>query len=155
MDSLLPAYCRVDIYDLDPETDKTKYVGCATTRAKWSFGFTVALLVVALILLIYSFNAATFSFVIIMTVFTAIAAINYGFWAETRAAADWDSYTYELNRIKKDNPNFTMGQVKDVIRKERLDREQAQSRRDAAQIQANATNAQTAAILGYFTRKRQ
>lgn len=154
MDLFLPAYCRVDIYDLDPETDRSKYVRCATTRAKWSFGICVGFLVVAIILLLFSVNAATVTIAVVAGVLTLMSGISFGFLAAAGAEANWESYVYEYERIKKDNPNFTVGQVKDVIRKERLEREQAQSRRDAAQIQANATNAQTSAILSMFANRR-
>jgi hypothetical protein len=100
--------------------------------------FGGAIWIISIIIMIYVFNTTTVIFAVVCTLLTLISVLNWGFWAEWRSGAEYDSYLYELDRIQKDNPKFTIGEAKNVIRKERLAREQAQSRRDAAQITADA-----------------
>ncbi len=135
MDYLLPAHCRVDIYEVD---SRDKYTECAKTRSFYGLMFGGAIWIISIIILIYAFNTNTFIFALICTILTLISLFHWGFWAEWRAGAEYDSLMYELNSIQKDNPNYTVGEAKNIIRKERLAREQAQSRRDAAQITADA-----------------
>lgn len=135
MDYLLPAYCRVDIYEVD---SRSKYTECAKSRAFYGLMFGSAIWIISIIIMIYVFNTTTVIFAVVCTLLTLISVLNWGFWAEWRSGAEYDSYLYELDRIQKDNPKFTIGEAKNVIRKERLAREQAQSRRDAAQITADA-----------------
>lgn len=135
MDYLLPAYCRVDIYEVD---SRSKYTECAKSRAFYGLMFGGAIWIISIIIMIYVFNTTTVIIAVVCTLLTLISVLNWGFWAEWRSGAEYDSYLYELDRIQKDNPKFTIGEAKNVIRKERLAREQAQSRRDAAQITADA-----------------
>lgn len=151
MDYLLPAHCRADIFEVE---SRQEWVDCAKLRAFHGFAWSLGILVVIVILLLFAWGSPTLLFfAVLFGILVIVSGVNYAFLAEWQAGGDYDTLQYERSRIKKINPSFNDGAVDEVIRKERFEKMQAQSRRDAANTTASATNAQTAALLSMFARR--
>ena len=152
MDYFLPAQCRVDIYDVD---DKKEFTDCAKMRSYYRMFVPIGLFVVFVILMMVSwFNGTLIVFTLIFGFIAALAVADYMFMAEWRAGKEYDSYKYELDRIRRDNPNYSVGEAKDVIRRERLAREQAEAARAAARTTASAINNQTFALTSMLRQQQ-
>ena len=153
MDYLLPAHCRVDIYDVD---DKSKYVECAKMRSWFGVSACIAIyVIIAIILIIFASGRTFLIFTAISSVVILLTLVDYLYLAEWRAGGEYDSYDYELKRIIKDNPSYSIGEAKDVIRRERLVREQIRAQKEAASKTADAINNQTFALTGLFKQNKR
>ena len=139
--------CYADVYEIDSEDT---YAECRASAAKFGFYSIIAVFIVVIIVLIalQQWQALLPAFIVGGLV-VLIAAINAFWFAEWRARRAHRAAAYEIDQtLASHDGEISRGEAINIIRQERLQREQAASRLQAAQIQAQAQYGIASALRG-------
>lgn len=144
--------CAVDIYEVEDGDD---YVDCAVSRAYFGlYTLTGLLIVVIIVLAAIGAWGLLVPVVIIGGLLFALSAVNAFWFAKWNAKRQYRAVDYEIeSTMRAHEGKLTRGDAINIIRQERLQREQAQSRLDAATIHARSNAQGFSSLANALSRK--
>lgn len=130
--------CYADVYEIE---DEDQYVRCKVSAARVTFyGLAAIFIVVIILLAALPMGRSVLLPTFLIGGFILLLSGASAFWfAEWSARRQFQASEYEIDQtLKSHNGEISRGTAINIIRQEKLQREQAASRIRASNIQANA-----------------
>jgi hypothetical protein len=130
--------CSADVFEVEEDT----FARCSVSRARALFYTATAIFIIIIIVLIaIGAWSGLILTVLVGGLILILAGANAFWYANWSARRAHRAVQYEIGQtIYSHNGDISRGEAINIIRQERIAREQAASRIDAAHIQARATS---------------